>query len=395
MDFRFSPEDDAFRAELRAFLDEHWPPEYRGGNCFGPGYSEDVPEREAAFRRKLGERGWIAINLPREYGGGGATIIQRMIFADEMSYYGAPYSNTATGYVAPTLIAHGTEEQKQTFLPPITQGLIDFALGYTEPNAGSDLAGVRTRAVEDGGEFLISGQKVYTTMAHKAQYLWCLARTDPKAARHKGLTIFIVDLRAPGVTVRPLWTIDDGRTNEVFLDEVRVPRSRVVGEVNRGWYTVSVALDHERFSGFPLGGHRYQLDQLVRLVKTESYGGRPLREIPWVRSGIGEIAAGLQAAQAIQYRCAWIGVTGGVPNSEAAMLKILASELMQAIGQFAGRVAGLYGTLAPGSPWAPLGGRLVRAVHGSLLARFAGGSNEIQRNIIAGRGLGLPRDGMG
>jgi alkylation response protein AidB-like acyl-CoA dehydrogenase len=395
MDFRFAPEDDAFRAELRAFLEQHWPAEYRGGNEYGPGYSSDVPAREAEFRRKLGERGWIAINLPKEYGGGGATILQRLIFADEMSYYGAPYSNTATGYVAPTLIKHGSDEQKQTFLPAITQGAIDFALGYTEPNAGSDLAGVSTRAVEDGEGFLLSGQKVYTTMAHKAQYLWCIARTDPKAARHKGLTIFIVDLKAPGVDVRPLWTIDDGRTNEVFLDEVRVPRSRVVGEVNRGWYVVSVALDHERFNGFPLGNQRFILDQLVSLVKTESWGGRPLREIPWVRAGIGEASARLQAAQAIQYRCAWISLKGGVPNTKAAMMKILASELKQFTSHFASRVAGLYGTLAPGSPWAPLGGRLVRSVRGSMLSRFAGGSNEIQRNIIAGRGLGLPRDGLG
>lgn len=392
MDFAFTPEDDAFRAELREFLEANWPVDWRGGYPLGPGYSPGVPAREAGFRRKLGERGWIALNLPKEYGGAGASILQRLIFADEMSYYGAPYSNTATGYVAPTLIHYGSEWQKQQYLPGIASGVVDFALGYTEPNAGSDLASVQTRAVQDGDDFVITGQKVFTTMAHKAQYLWCIARTDVDVPKHKGLSIFIIDLKAPGVTVRPLWTLDDSRTNEVFLDEVRVSRSNLVGEVNRGWYIVSVALDHERFNGFPLGGQRYILDTLVRLVREESYGGRPLKEIPWIRSGVAEVAARLQAAQAIQARCAWIAVSGGVPNDEAAMLKVMATELGQSSLYFANRVAGLYGTLAPGSPWAPLGGRLVRAVRSSLLGRFAGGSNEIQRNIIAGRGLGLPRD---
>jgi alkylation response protein AidB-like acyl-CoA dehydrogenase len=391
MDFSFSAEEEAFRREVHDLLEREWPPAWRGGHGAGPAYTDDVPARELALRRRLGERGWVALNLPREYGGGGRTIMERLIFADETSYFGAPYSNTATGYVAPSLIRFGSEYQKRTFLPGIASGEIDFALGYTEPNAGSDLAGVQTRAVRDGDDFVISGQKVYTTMAHKARYCWLLARTDPDVPKHKGISLFIVDFESPGVTIRPLWTIDDGRTNEVFFDNVRVPKEHLVGEWNRGWYYVSTALDFERFNGFPLGGIRHVLEMLVEFARETSIGGRPLKDEDWVRSGLADVAAQLQAATALQYRAAWMAEKGEVPNAEASMLKLFASELLQKAVQLGSRMLGLYGAIEEGSKWAYLNGRLARGSRGSLLGTFAGGSNEIQRNIIATRGLGLPR----
>jgi 3-oxocholest-4-en-26-oyl-CoA dehydrogenase alpha subunit len=391
VDFEFTPEHEAFRAEVHAFLERGWPPAWRGGHHVGPAYTDDVPEREHEFRLKLGRQGWLALALPKEYGGQGRSVMEQLIFQDEMSYYGAPYSNTAVGYVAPTLMRYGSEYQKQTFIPGIASGEIDFALGYTEPNAGSDLASLQTRAVEDGDDFVINGQKVYITMAHKSEYLWLAARTDPEAPKHRGISLFIVDLKSPGVSVRPLWTIGDGRTNEVFLDNVRVPRKHLLADLNRGWYYLSTALDFERFNGFPLGETRFLLEMLVGFARQTSLGGTRLRDVPWIRSELAAHSSRLQVARLLQYRTAWMAEQGIVANAEASMLKLFASELLQNLAQTGSRILGLYGALREGSRWAPLQGRVERASRGTLLGTFAGGSNEIQRNIIATRGLGLPR----
>lgn len=390
MDFAFTPEQERFREEVRAFLEEAWPEEHRGGQA-GPRYTDDVYERERAFRRRLAERGWLGMSLPVEYGGGGRPLADQFLLAEEASYVGAPYSNTAVGFVAPTLLRYGSEEQKRTYIPLIVSGEVDFCLGYTEPNAGSDLASLKTRAVRDGDTYVINGQKVYTSGAHKAEYCWLAARTDPDAPKHQGISLFIVDMKTPGITVRPLWTFGDGRTNETFWDNVVIPAANRVGEENRGWYYLTTALDFERYNGFPLGGVRYIFDRILDFLQTSPLGAARLEEDPAVEVELGEIAAAIEAANLLRLRLLWMTEREQVPNHEASMAKVMITELLQRVTIFGTRLLGAYGQLEADSPLAPLRGRLERGRRGSLMPTFAGGSNEIQRNIIATRGLGLPR----
>lgn len=384
--------EEAWRKEVRDFVEDEWPIELRGGlYAAPPAYSEDLAELEEVFRRKLADKGWLALALPKEYGGQGRSIIDQMIFAEEMSYYGAPYSNRGAGYVAPTLIRYGSEEQKKEFIGAIARGDVDFCLGYSEPNAGSDLASLNTEAKREGDDFVINGQKVYTTKAEKSSHCFLAARTDPAKPKHKGISLFIVDMNSPGITVRPLWTVGDGRTNEVFFENVRVPARYLVGEEDKGWYYLTTALDLERFIGFPLGEIRYLLDLLIEFAGHASRSGKPLKDESWVKQSLGRISSELLVAKALQFRTVWMAHNGQVPNVEASVLKVMASELLQEVAHTGSRILGLFGVLKEGSHWAPLRGRIERACRGSIYPTFAGGTNEIQRSIIATRGLGLPR----
>jgi alkylation response protein AidB-like acyl-CoA dehydrogenase len=386
VDFELPANVEAFRAELREFLKEEWPPEKRERIAAGDGYEE-----ERAFRRRLAQKGWLAMSWPKEYGGQGRSILEQYIFSEEMAYHGAPAGTVGVGQVGPTLMRYGSEEQKSRFLPQIAAGEVDFALGYTEPEAGTDLASLTTRAVEDGDDFIINGTKIYTSAAHRAEYVWLATRTDPEAPKHRGISLFIVDLKSPGISVRPLWTMGDGRTNQTFYDNVRVPRENLIGELNRGWYYVAHALDFERITVFTVATLRAGFDALVATVKAATYDGRPLREEPEVRDTIAQLSTELEVAQMLSYRAAWMISNDQHPNYEASMLKVFATEYMQRLYQQGSRLLGLYGQLAPGSAWAPAGGRFERSHRASVMPTFGAGSSEIQRNIIASRGLGLPR----
>jgi len=390
MDFLLAPEQQRFQQEVRAFLEETWPEEHRGGYA-GPGYTDDVYEREAAFRRQLARKGWLGISLPTEYGGGGRPPIEQFLLAEEASYFGAPYSNTAIGYVAPTLLRYGSEEQKRTYIPMITSGKLDFCLGYSEPNAGSDLASLQTRAVREGDSYVINGQKIYTSGAHKAEYCWLAARTDPTVPKHRGISLFIVDMKTPGIAVRPLYTFGDTRTNETFWDNVVIPASSRVGNENEGWYYLTTALDYERFNGFPVGWIRYLLEQILAYLRTSPLGQQQLRDDPTIEVELGEMAAATEAAYLLRLRLLWMTEQGIVPNQESSVVKVVVTELFQRITVFGTRLMGAFGQLEADSRWAPLQGRFERVRRAALMPTFAGGSNEIQRGIIATRGLGLPR----
>ncbi len=253
MQFRFSDEALAFEREVNDFLAVEWSPEVRQRAAASP----DSYEIERAFRRKLAERGWLTMSWPREYGGQERSYEQQYLFQEALNYFGAPGATVAVQQVGPTLMTYGTESQKDAFLPRIAQGEIDFALGYTEPDAGTDLASLQLRAVRDGDDYVLNGIKRFTSGAHRAEYVWLAARTDPEAPKHRGISMFLADLSTPGITVKPIWTMSGLRTNEVYWDDVRIPADALVGEENRGWYYAAHALDFERVSIFTVSRARW------------------------------------------------------------------------------------------------------------------------------------------
>ncbi len=386
MDFQLPDNVEEFRAEIKEFIDAEWPESLRTKSA-----TEITYEEERTFCKKLAKKGWLVMSLPEEYGGKRRSILEQYIFQETMAYYGAPYGTTATTIVAPTLMRYGTDEQKSTFIPRIAAGEIDFALGYSEPNAGTDLASLQLRAELDGDEYVLNGTKMFTSLAHKADYCWLAARTDTDAPKHKGISLFIVDMKAPGITTRPLWTMGGGRTNQTFWDNVRVPVTQRIGDENQGWYYVATALDFERIGVFPVSRVRRQFDRLVEYVRTADFGGYRPAQDPDVRRRIADLSTDLEVAQMLSYRAAWMVSQGQVPNYEAAMVKIFGTELQQRLTHTATQVLELYGQLLEGSPHAPANGYFEQAYEAAVMPTFGAGSNEILRQIIAARGMGLPR----
>jgi len=337
--------------------------------------------------RKLGKRRWLAPTWPEEYGGINASYIQRFIIYEETAYHYGPGAFVGAGMAGPVIMRQGTEEQKKDFLPRIARGEIEFALGYTEPQAGSDLVALDIRAEDKGEFYLMNGQKVFNTRSHYAQYHWLGARTDSKVMpKHKGISLFIVDLSSPGITVSPLWGMGGLRTNEVFYDNVKVPKTCRVGEENRGWYYIAEALDYER--SFAVGGTKRTFERLVTYVKEQ---GDTLAKDPDIRQRLAELRVQIEIADLLAVRVPWMLDRGTIPTYEAAMLKMFSTETRQRLANLATQCMGLYGQLLPDSKWAALIGDIVELHLEAVSATFVGGTSEIMRNIIALRGLGLPR----
>jgi alkylation response protein AidB-like acyl-CoA dehydrogenase len=386
MDFAWDPDLLDFRAELRAFIQQWRTPEllreYRareGGR--GP--------LIAKFQDALNQRGWMKMCWPKAYGGDGRNPLYQFVFVEEMEYWGMPYGNLTYTSVAPAILAHGTEEQKKKYLPRIWSGEASFAIGYSEPNAGTDLAALRTRGERAGDHWIITGQKIWTSLAESSTHVWLAVRTNPNVPRHQGISLFIVPLDAPGVTVRPLWTLAGGRTNETFYDGVRVPHSDLVGEVDKGWGIIMHALNHERVGLAPLGNLARLFDALVEHLRDE----RPeLLADPVVRNRLAEAKLELHRHRALATKNAWIIAGGGTPKGEASMAKIHGSELRYRLSNLAMDLLGRAGGLtAESGAAAPLEGRAESTWRMSPILRFGGGTNEVQRDIVATRGLGLPR----
>lgn len=390
MRLTLSEQQIEFRKQVAEFLDANWEP--KDATAVGGFGDEESLEEELKFKRRLAELGWLGVGIPKEYGGAGKTPMEQFLFVEEVTYRGAPHSYTGVGFVAPTLIRYGTPEQLQKFLPPLVRGEIEFCLGYSEPDAGSDLASLQTAITVDGDDLVINGSKIYTTNAHRVEYVWLAGRTDPNVPKHKGISLVIVPIDAPGVTVAPLYTAGGERTNQVYFDSVRIPRENLVGEMNRGWYYLAVALDFERFNGFPLGAIRRSFDALIDAVCESTIDGRPLKEEPWVQEIIGRLSTRLEATMALKLNTVAIAERGEVPNTEASMLKVMASDLAQEIAYGANEIFGVKALIKKEQPGAVGRGRFEHALRSTVLQRFAGGSNEIMKNIIAQRGLGLPRD---
>ena len=379
MDFTFTPDEEAFRAEVRAFLDRELPkdwdtPRSRAGEDEG----DTRWQQSREFTRKLAERKWLALPWPQEYGGVGASVMQQVIFNEETSYRRAPAFSMGVAWVGPALMIYGSEEQKQRFLPPIADGSEVWCTLYSEPGAGSDLASLQTRAVRDGDEYVINGQKIWTSGAHRSDWGWLAARTDPDAPKHRGMSLFLLDMKTPGVSVRPLINMASGHEfNEVFFDNVRIPAANLVGTENRGWYQLAVALDFERSSIGGTAGAQRTFDDLLDYIR-----GQRLTLSQVMRHRLAEIRCAIAAGRNLSYRIAGMQQKGQVPNHEASAAKLFSTELNQRLARTAIEIAGLPGTIDPALSYS-----FLRSVANTI----EGGTSEVQRGIIATRGLGLPR----
>ena len=390
MDFQDAPEDATFRQEVRDFLRSELSPDLRAEDdaVLGVGVGENPRDKD--WLLTLAKRGWVAPAWPKEYGGAGLSVMQQFVFKEEIARASAPRPNfLAIGLAGPTIIVHGTEEQKREHLAGILSGETFWCQGFSEPGAGSDLASLQTRAVRDGDDFIINGQKIWTSGAHRAQRMMLLARTDMEAPKHKGISYFLLDMKSPGVTVRPLTNMADTPSfNEVFFDNVRVPKKDLRGELNRGWYVATTTLDFER-SGII---NAVSLQMLVRQIAEYAQAHRRADGAwPAVRYEVVERAIETEVAIIFSYRVVTMQAKGLIPNQEASITKLFASELAQRIARTGIKVAGLHGQLGAGSPHAPLGGRFEAWYRIAVGATIAGGTSEIQRSVIAQRGLGLPR----
>jgi len=386
MDFAFTPEEEAFRREVRAFLrDELAGDIERGGS----------PERWRQYRgfvKKLAERGWLTLAWPAEWGGQGAGYMQQLVYNEEMAAHDAPATDLGSDRVGPTIMLYGTDEQKARFLPPIVKGEAIWCQGFSEPGSGSDLASLQTRAVQDGDEFVINGSKIWTSLAHFAEWMILLARTDPEAPKHKGISYFLVDMNTPGIEVRPLVDmLGRHQFNQVFFQDVRIPRDALLGELNRGWYVATATLDFERSGIQRVMGNQRTYELLARYASETARDGRPLIAQPLVRHQLADLKIEFEVGRLLAYRVAWMQHQGLVPNYEASVSKMFGSELAQRLANAGMRLMGLGGQLTPGSPWARLEGRIETLYLNAAALTIAAGTSEIQRGIIAGRGLGLPR----
>ena len=391
MDFRFTPQEQAFREEIRDWLKTNLPDNIPGERLSGDSANLNVYKE---FAQRLATRGWVAPHWPKEYGGRGLSVVEQLVFNEEMAEANAPmgYSTIGTGWVGPTLIVYGTDEQKQRFLPPITAGDVMWCQGFSEPNAGSDLASLKTSAVRDGDDYVINGQKIWTSGAHYADWMILIARTDPEAPKHKGISYFLVDMKTPGLSTTPLIDMMDNHAfNEVFFDNVRVPRENLLGEENRGWYMAATTLDFERSSiGGAVGAGRMVRD-LTQYCADTPWNGHRLIDESRVRSRLSDAAIEAELGRLLSYRVVTLQARGAVPNYEASIAKLFNTDMQLRMARSGLEIMGLYGQLDHQDKYAPLKGRFERQYLWQTGLAVGGGTTEIQKNIIAMRGLGLPR----
>ena len=393
MEYRFKPEEEAFREKVRDFLKDALPDDWHGVYPDGYFHDEYWPFiRE--FTGKMAEKGWLTLHWPKEYGGQALPVMQQVVWNEEMAYHRAPYRDISTGIMllGPTLMVHGTDEQKQRWLPPIASGEHVYCQGFSEPGSGSDLASLQTRAELDGDEYVINGSKIWTSGAHRANHCMLLARTDPEAPKHRGISMLIFPMDTPGINVRPIVNpLNVHYFNQVFFDNVRVPKENMVGPENRGWYVAATTLDFERSGVARFATNQRMLEDIIALAGETPWQGTTASKNPLYRHALAEVAIANRAGRAIAYRVAWMQSQGMVPNQEASASKLLGSEIAQRITQTGMRLMGLYGPLDRGSKYAPLNEWVMADYLNTVSFTIRAGTSEIQRNIVATRGLGLPR----
>ncbi|OBK17890.1 acyl-CoA dehydrogenase family protein [Mycobacterium asiaticum] len=385
MDFDFTPEQEQLRKDFRQRLEAVMTPERRkavAGLMEGGAAVADC-------RRALGEAGLLGVAWPVEYGGSGLTPLEQYIFGEEARRVHAPLPMITLNTVGPTLIQYGTEEQKQKFLPAILQGKVDFAIGYSEPGAGSDLASLRTSAVRDGDEFVINGAKMFTSGAEFADYIWLAARTDPEVKKHKGITVFIVPTDAPGFSWKPLRTMPGVSTYYTFYDDVRVPESAIVLGENQGWKLVTNQLNLERAALGNLGALEPLFDKTLTWAKTTELDDGFVIDQPWVQQALARVEAQVAAYRLLNLRVNTNMSSGALGMGEASAAKVFGTELTQQVARELLDVVGQAGLRKDQS--GPLKGELESAYRLAVINTFGGGANELQRDIIAMAGLGMPR----
>jgi alkylation response protein AidB-like acyl-CoA dehydrogenase len=391
MNFRFSEEEETFREEVRGFIDAEMTDTIRSRWLGG---LLDTPERQE-FVTKMADRGWLSMGFPEEYGGSGPGMpLAQYILNEELHKAQAPIVGKNLGVVVNTLLHHGSEQLKREFIPRILRNEIQWALAYTEPEAGSDLANMQCKAVLDGDEYVINGQKRFITSAHFADYLWTGVRTDPEAPKHKGISLIIIDSDSPGITVTPLWTIIGERTNDVFFDNVRVPKERLIGELNHGWQYVTEALTYERFAMTSFAPTVRKLNRLVAWVKEARINGRRLAEDPIVRRKVARMAIMVEIGRMLDLRCVCLAVKPDyVPYIEAAMNKMWGGIVETVMADETLDIMGPYGSLwrdGAEAEDAPMDGDVVDDYLWAGHLRVAAAGVDLAKNIIARRHLDLP-----
>jgi alkylation response protein AidB-like acyl-CoA dehydrogenase len=392
VNFEFSEEQNAFVEEVEKFLDEHDRPEVMDVTRENMAQLVDTPPRRA-FMKKMGERGWLGMTWPKEYGGSEKEGVYEYLLNERLARRGAPQIGKGVGIIGKTIIRHGTEKLKREFLPKILNNDIEFAIGYSEPQAGSDAAAMALKATRDGNGWRLNGQKIFTTSAHFAQWYWVGARTDPTAPKHRGISLFLVKMDDPGLTVQAMPTIGDERTNMVFFDDVWVSDDYRVGELNHGFQYISEALDLERFTMFTFSPIEQRMEELCRYVATEERDGLPLREDPIIRQKVAQLVTQTEVARVLGLNFVAKSMkVGPAPTTEASQYKLYATELSKRIANTALDIAAAGGQLRVHTADAPMRGRPELTYRYTVVDTIGGGTSEIQKNIIARRKLGLPKN---
>jgi alkylation response protein AidB-like acyl-CoA dehydrogenase len=403
MDFDYTPEQERLRSRIRGWM------EATAAELFGEladaqsvtiesmlyGRDDRLWQKMLEYHRRLHEAGYLALHWPKKWGGGEAGVVEQSIYQDEALRLGLPLygaNNFAIDRIGPTIMLLGTEEQKKRYLAPMLSGEEIWCQGYSEPNAGSDLAGLQTRAVLDGDWFVLDGQKVWTSNAHRAHYQVCLVRTDPAAPKHRGISYLLVDLRSPGITMRPLKQITgEMGFNEVFYDGVRVPKENLVGKLNEGWQVSIATLMFQRASGGVRHPVERTLGELIALAKAVAIDGTAASSSGYIRQRIAQFAAEAQCIRLGRYRAMSAQLKGRGPGAESSIGKLCATELSVRMAMFADEMMGAYANLEHGSRGTVAGGKWASRILGAREYTIAGGTSEIQRNIIGERVLGLPK----
>ena len=393
MDFELTPQQRTLQEEVYAYLDKLVTPALLAELYVQPegGSPADAPEYTRCLHR-LGDDGWLGIGWPKAYGGQGKGAIEQYIFFDAVAgYHALPIPMLTLNAVGPTIMQVGTPAQKERLLPLILKGRLNIGIGYTEPGAGSDLASLRTTAVRDGDDYIINGQKVFTTLAHFCDYIWLAARTDPTAKKHKGISIFLVDTKSRGFKFDPMHIMGGFRSNITYYDDVRVPKECLIGQENAGWSYINMQLAMERIGLVPHSRAGRMVDDLIRWVKQTTLDGTRVADVPWVRTRLAEFARDTEVLKLMNLRVACQIEQGTHSAADAAMTKVFGSELFQRIHGFGLQMMGLFGQLEPGDGLAPLGGKVEREYLAKMLLTFGGGANEVLRDVVALTGLGMAR----
>jgi alkylation response protein AidB-like acyl-CoA dehydrogenase len=391
MDFELDVGQRAWLTEVREFLRENVTPELRAELAE---HDLEFPDGEVTrFRRKIGEKGWFGLNWPGEYGGLGLGAVYQHLLTSEFEYWGVPGPDLTVTSVAPMIMRHGTEQNKTEWLPLIARGEMICAVGYSEAEAGTDLASLRTRATRDGEYWVINGSKIWNSGVQRATHEWLCVRTDPNGVRHRGISVIIVPIDSPGIQIRPLRAWSGYRTNEVRFDDVRVPVTNVVGEVNRGWTYITGALDLERGALTNAGDLRRAVDELREVARCPRRDGSVPADLPALRRRLGQAEADVEVATLMGYEAASILDSDVIPTVEVSVEKVFTSELRQRIADLALDLLGPDGLLAHRSENAPLAGKFERLYRAAPLMRFGGGTNEVLRDVIGQRGHGMPSYG--
>lgn len=389
MHIDYSHEEKALRAHLRTYFADLITDEVRGeysgkSDGGGPLYTQVL--------KQLGKDGWLGIGWPKEFGGQDRSPIEQYIFFDEVQRAGFPIPFLTLCTVGPTLMKYGTDAQKADMLPKILKGELHFAIGYSEPGAGTDLASLTTKATKEGDHYVVSGQKIFTSLAEYADYVWLAVRTDPTAPKHKGISILMVDTKLPGFSLSPIHTLGDNRTNATYFDNVKVPTSMLVGRENEGWRLITTQLNHERVALSSPGPITRFVEEVTAWAKTTSTpDGGKVSDLTWVRHNLARARSIVSVLELMCWRQAW-GIEKGVLDpAESSTVKVFGSEWFVRIYELLMEVLGQEATIKEGSPGAMLQGRMERYYRTTLVLTFGGGVNEVQRDIIATVGLGMPR----